>query len=173
MRIHQDAAYLLCHLYSTYTHAYIPCVHEIVTQPTEIDQVKVAKMGHQLTTPRPSDFAREEDASLLQNLWSMSQPSPNPTPGDPAVLQLPALEPPPGTVPNFTNAENRGAVLIIVNGTLLVVMAMFMVIRVYTKSVIIRKLSWDDLTISFSAFGAFALCGFLVWGELVPFCLPY
>ena len=103
----------------------------------------------------------------------MSQPLPNLTPGDPAVLQLPALEPPPGTAPSFTNAENRGAVLIIVNGILLAVMAMFLVIKVYTKSVIIRKLSWDDLIVSFSAFGAFALYGFLVWGKLALFCLSY
>ena len=103
----------------------------------------------------------------------MSQPLLNSASGDPAVLQLPALEPPPGMAPNFTNAENRGAVLIIVNGILLAVMAIFMVIRVYAKSVIIQKLSWDDLTVSFSAFGAFALYGFLVWGKLAPFCLSY
>ena len=103
----------------------------------------------------------------------MAQPLLNSASGDPAVLQLPALEPPPGTAPNFTNAENRGAVPIIVNGILLAVMAMFMMIRAYTKSVIIRKLSWDDLTVSFSAFGAFALYGFLVWGKFTPFCLFY
>ena len=79
----------------------------------------------------------------------------------------------PGTAPNFTNAEDRGAVLTIVNGFLLVVMAIFMVIRAYTKPVIIRKLSWDDLTVSISAIGAFALYGFLVWGELAPFYLAY
>ena len=103
----------------------------------------------------------------------MSQQSPNSFPGGPAVLQLPALKPPPGTTPNFTNAEDRGAVLTIVNGFLLVVMAIFMVIRAYTKSVIIRKLSWDDLTVSISAFGAFALYGFLVWRKLALFYLAF
>ena len=68
--MNQDTVYLLCHLYFTYTHAYMPCVYEVVTQPTELDQVMVVKVGHQLTNPRPSGFAREEDASLLQNLCS-------------------------------------------------------------------------------------------------------
>ena len=111
--------------------------------------------------------------TLLDHLVHMSQQLPNSFRGGPAILQLPALKPPPGTAPNFTNAEDRGAVLTIVNGFLLVVMAIFMVIRAYTKSVIIRKLSWDDLTVSISAIGAFALYGFLVWGELAPFYLAY
>lgn len=113
------------------------------------------------------------DTTVLDHLVHMSQPLLNSTPGDLTVLQVPALEPPPGTVPNFTNAENRGAVLIIINGILLAVMAIFMVIRVYTKSVIIRKLSWDNLTISFSAFRAVTLYAFLVLGKMAPFCLFY
>ena len=103
----------------------------------------------------------------------MSQQLPNSFPGGPAILQLPALKPPSGTAPNFTNAEDRGAVFIIVNGFLLVVMAIFMLIRAYKKSVTIRKLSCDDLTVSICAIGAFALYGFLVWGKLALFYLAF
>lgn len=98
--------------------------------------------------------------SRLDRLIHMSQSLPVSSLGEPAVSRLPGLTPPPGTTPDFTDAESRGSVLIIVNGILLVVMAIFMVIRAYTKLVIIRKLSWDDLTVSLSALGAFALYGF-------------
>ena len=39
----------------------------------------------------------------------------------------------------------------------------FVAIRVYTKLAIIRKVSWDDLTISFSALGAIALYVLFLW----------
>ena len=82
---------------------------------------------------------------------------------NPAVLQLPALTPPQGTAPNFTHPRNRGPVLVIVNGILLGLMMVFLTIRVYTKLAIIRKVSWDDLTISFSALGAITLYDLFLW----------
>lgn len=88
---------------------------------------------------------------------------------DPAVLQLPALTPPPGIYPNFTNPKSRGPVLVITNGMLLAFMAIFIAIRAYTKLAIVRKVSWDDLTVSLSALGAVALYVLYVWRKSFPF----
>ena len=93
----------------------------------------------------------------------MSQPISPLSLEDPAVFHLPGLPPPPGITANFTHPRNRGPVLIIVNGTLLGLMMIFIAIRVYTKLAIIRKVSWDDLTISFSALGAITLYILFVW----------
>ena len=71
---------------------------------------------------------------------------------DPAILQLPALPPPPGVIPNFTNPENKGHSLIVV---------IALANRAYVKLYIVHKMSWDDLTISLSAVGvivSYALC---------------
>ena len=73
---------------------------------------------------------------------------------DPAVLQLPALDPPPGIIPNFANPENKGPTLIVVGALLLVLVIISLANRAYTKLLIVRKTSWDDLTISLSALGA-------------------
>lgn len=43
----------------------------------------------------------------------------------------------------------------------------FLAIRVYTKLAIIRKVSWDDLTISFSALGAITLYVLFLWRKSV------
>lgn len=86
---------------------------------------------------------------------------------DPAFFRLPALTPPPGTLPNFTHPRNRGPVLVVVNGILLGLMMVFLAIRVYTKLAIIRKISWDDLTIAFSALGAITLYVLFLWRKSV------
>ncbi len=107
--------------------------------------------------------------SPLDCLVHMSQLLPVSSLGDPALLQLPGLTPPSGTAPNFTDPDNRGALIIIVNGILLAIMTVFIGIRAYTKTAIVRKLSWDDMTVSLSALGATALYGFLAWGKLFSF----
>ena len=83
---------------------------------------------------------------------------------DPAFLRLPALLPPPEVTPNFVHPEDRGPVLVFVGGTLSALMLMSIGIRAYTKLVIVRKLSWDDLTISFSAISALSSYIVFVWG---------
>ena len=92
----------------------------------------------------------------------MSQISPASL-NDPNFLQLPALKPPPGIIPNFGHPRNRGPVLIIVNGVLLALMMTFIALRAYTKLAIVRKFSWDDLTVSLSALGATTLYVVSVW----------
>lgn len=66
---------------------------------------------------------------------------------DPAFLQLPALTPPRGVIPNFANPENRGPTLIIVGAILLTLVIIALAVRAYAKIRIVRKASWDDLTI--------------------------
>lgn len=57
---------------------------------------------------------------------------------------LPALELPPGIQPNFVNPENRGFVFVSVGTILFSLMALFYLVRIYTKILIIRKAGWDD-----------------------------
>ena len=91
---------------------------------------------------------------------------------DPAFLRLPALPPPPGVTPNFAHPEDRGPVLVFVGGILSALMLIFIGVRAYTKLVIVRRVSWDDLTISFSAFSAFGLYIMFVWGMLASISQP-
>lgn len=95
----------------------------------------------------------------------MSQSIPASSLDDPAVLQLPALPPPPGITSNFTSPKDRGPILIIVNGILLGLMVIFLAIRFYTKFCIVRKVFWDDLTICVSALGATVLYVVFVLGR--------
>ena len=87
---------------------------------------------------------------------------------DPTLLQLPALTPPPGVIPNFAHPMDRGPVLTIVNGILLALMMIFIALRVYTKLAIVRKISWDDLTVSLSALGSIFLYILFVWRTTLP-----
>ena len=64
---------------------------------------------------------------------------------DPELLDsIPALEPPPGVTPNFTNPERKVASGITICSILVGVMILFFAARVYTKHFIVRKYSWDD-----------------------------
>lgn len=77
---------------------------------------------------------------LMSSIGSISLPK-----FDPSTLKfIPALEPPPGVTPNFTNPENRNALVIVVGSILMGIMILFYAIRVYTKHFIARKYSWDD-----------------------------
>lgn len=58
----------------------------------------------------------------------------------------PFLPPPPGTVPNFTQPDTIGRTLTVTCSIFLVIMAAFVMVRIYTKIWIIRKPTWDDLT---------------------------
>ena len=84
----------------------------------------------------------------------MSQQIPASALQDPAILQMPALPPPPDVKPNFINPENKGQSLIVAGAILLTFVTIALANRAYTKLYIVRKTSWDDLTISLSALGA-------------------
>lgn len=74
-----------------------------------------------------------------------------------ALRQYPASEPPPGVTPNFAHPQNRGPILVAVGGLMIAFMMVLLANRMYTKASIVRKFSWDDLTVSLSALGAIAL----------------
>ena len=97
----------------------------------------------------------------LSSISHMSQQIPASALQDPAVLQIPALPPPPGVTPNFTNPENKGQSLVVAGAILLTFVVIMLANRAYTKLCIVRKTSWDDLTILLSALGAvlsYTLC---------------
>lgn len=102
----------------------------------------------------------------------MSQQVGGPAFQDPAFLQLPALPPPPGVIPNLTDPDDVGPTLIIVGAVLLAVMVLALANRAYTKLCIVQKVSWDDLTISLSAVGAIAwytICAFRKRANAISF----
>lgn len=64
---------------------------------------------------------------------------------DPAHLaNYPALLPPHGLIPNFVDPYTRGPVIIIVDSILIALMMIFVVVRIYIKTCINRKVHWDD-----------------------------
>lgn len=86
---------------------------------------------------------------------------------DPDVLrQYPAGVPPIGVTPNFAHPESRGPILVIVGGLMVALMMLFLANRVYTKARIVRRFSWDDLTVSLSALGGLAMYISCCWGKL-------
>ena len=84
---------------------------------------------------------------------------------DAAILQLPALAPPPGVIPNFTNPKDIGPRLVIVGAILLTFVIIALANRAYTKLYIVRKLSLDDFTVSLAVLGAIASYGLCVYGN--------
>ena len=85
---------------------------------------------------------------------------------DPEILsQIPGGTPPAGLVPNFAHPANQGPTLIAVGGVMIALMMGFLMNRLYTKARIVRKFSWDDLTVSLSALGAIALYTMCCWGQ--------
>lgn len=86
---------------------------------------------------------------------------------DPDILrQYPAGVPPAGVTPNFAHPESRGAILVIVGGLMFALMTLLLANRIYTKAIIVRRFSWDDLTVSLSALGGVALYICCCWGKL-------
>lgn len=57
---------------------------------------------------------------------------------------FPAVLPPVGVIPNFKNPENRAPIFVAFNSLCLAVMWPIFVIRIYTKSWILRSFGWDD-----------------------------
>lgn len=96
-------------------------------------------------------------------------------PHDPAFLQLPALDAPPGVIPNFTNPESLGPRLIVTGAILSTFVIIALANRAYTKLSIVRKMSLDDLTISLAAIGAIVSYGLYIYGNQTnkDNCSPY
>lgn len=64
---------------------------------------------------------------------------------NPALLaNYPAMLPPDGVTSNFVDPYTRGPVITIVGSILIAIMMIFVVVRIYTKTCINRKLHWDD-----------------------------
>ena len=66
---------------------------------------------------------------------------------DPALLQLAALAPPPSVIRDLASPENKGPRLIIAGAILLAFVVLALANRACTKLCIVRKTSWDDLTV--------------------------
>ena len=60
------------------------------------------------------------------------------------LSQIPAGDPPDGEQSNFVNPQSSAKALIILNVVFVSLMLCSVMIRVYTKGVIIRSLGWDD-----------------------------
>lgn len=84
-----------------------------------------------------------------------------------SLRQYPAGEPPPGISPDFLNPENQGPILVAVGGLMISFMIPLLINRIYTKTCIVRKFAWDDLTVSLSALGAIALYTICCCGRLL------
>ena len=84
---------------------------------------------------------------------------------DGAILQLPALAPPPGVIPNFTNPKDIGPRLVVLGAILLTFVIIALANRAYTKLCIVRKVSLDDFTLSMAVLGAIASYGLCVYGN--------
>ena len=84
---------------------------------------------------------------------------------DAAILQLPALAPPPGVIPNFTDPKDIGPRLVVLGAILLTFVIIALANRAYTKLCIVRKVSLDDFTVSLAVLGAIASYGLCVYGN--------
>lgn len=60
------------------------------------------------------------------------------------LSQVPALEPPPGVIPNLVNPPSLANTVIVVSVVFLTLMLFFVSIRIYTKGVLLRSLGWED-----------------------------
>ena len=58
--------------------------------------------------------------------------------------RIPALEPPPGVIPNFIDPYTRGPMLLALSAVAIGIMYLFVIARFYYKIYIQRKPSWDD-----------------------------
>lgn len=61
-----------------------------------------------------------------------------------SLSRFPALQTPPGVVPNFVNPENQKRPLLVTASLELGLAIVFVLNRAYTKTFLIRKYTWDD-----------------------------
>ncbi|MCJ1392999.1 hypothetical protein MMC18_005871 [Xylographa bjoerkii] len=81
-----------------------------------------------------------------------------------ALSNVSALAPPPGVESNFVNPQNQSLSFLLVTSILFGVMAIFFVNRICTKALIIRKYTWDDLTIVLAFISSIAYYVVSIWG---------
>ena len=60
------------------------------------------------------------------------------------LSQIPALNPPPGVIPNFVDPYTRGPKLLALSAVAIGVMYLFVMARFYAKFYVQRRLTWDD-----------------------------
>lgn len=52
--------------------------------------------------------------------------------------------PPPGVIPDFEHPESRGYQIILANAILFPLVTLFVVLRIYTRAIIVRNVGSDD-----------------------------
>ncbi|MCJ1421743.1 hypothetical protein MMC32_008109 [Xylographa parallela] len=81
-----------------------------------------------------------------------------------ALSDVPALAPPPGIESQFVNPQNQSLSFLLVTSILFGVMTIFFLNRTYTKAFIIRRYTWDDLTITVAFISSVAYYVVSIWG---------
>ncbi|KAM0802497.1 hypothetical protein BDR22DRAFT_102870 [Usnea florida] len=99
------------------------------------------------------------------NIEQESTMSSTPAELNPAQLSSTPIQPPPkGVQSNFGDAENNNKPMFGVSSLFLAITIGFFINRIYTKSYIVRRLSWDDLTITFAFLGSIIIFVACIWG---------
>lgn len=62
----------------------------------------------------------------------------------PNLSLIPALVPPPGIIPNFSDPYSLGPFFYVIGGILFAIMLLLVAVRAYMKFYILRKPFWDD-----------------------------
>lgn len=60
------------------------------------------------------------------------------------LSKIPALDPPPGIMPNFLDPVSRANITVIPCAGIVAVMILFVFLRMYTKIYITHSTGWDD-----------------------------
>lgn len=60
------------------------------------------------------------------------------------LSKIPALDPPPGILSNFTNSANRANLTIIPCAGIVAITILFVFLRMYTKLYVTNSTGWDD-----------------------------
>ncbi|KAK0516328.1 hypothetical protein JMJ35_000931 [Cladonia borealis] len=81
-----------------------------------------------------------------------------------ALSNTPTIQPPPGVEPNFVNPANHGQALIAVASLFLGLTSIFALARAYVKTCIVRKYSWDDLSLFIGFVGTVSFFVTCFWG---------
>jgi hypothetical protein len=68
------------------------------------------------------------------------------------LSQIPALQPPPGVVPNFIDPYTRGPMLIALSAVAIGIMYLFVVARFYCKLTLRHTVTWDDCELTGRAY---------------------
>jgi hypothetical protein len=68
------------------------------------------------------------------------------------LSQIPALQPPPGVVPNFIDPYTRGPMFIALSAVAIGIMYLFVVARFYCKFSLRHAVTWDDCELTGRAY---------------------